>query len=49
MVLSRLITLSISSLSNLDIEANIFLIERIDFMMQHYLLGVKLIILFGLI
>ena len=41
MALSRLLTLSISSLCNLDIEAN-KLIELIDFMMQHFLLRVIL-------
>ena len=35
--LSRLVTLSISSLHNLDIEANNSTIELIDFMMQQFL------------
>ena len=47
MALSRLVTLSISSLRNLDIEANKFYIELIDFMMQHFLPGVTLNMLFG--
>ena len=46
MVLSHLVTLSTSSLRNLDIEANKFLIELIDFMMQHFLTGVTLSMLF---
>ena len=37
MALSRLVTLSISSLRNLDIEA---MIKLIDFMMQQFLSGV---------
>ena len=47
MALSRLVTLSISSLRNLDIEANKFMIELIDFMMQQFLPGVTLNMLFG--
>ena len=47
MALSRLVTLSISSLHNLDIEANISMTELIDFMIQHFLPGVTLNMLFG--
>ena len=46
---SRLVTLSISSLCYLDIEANTFLKELIDFMMQHFLQGVILNMLFDFI
>ena len=46
MALSRLVTLSISSLRNLDIEANEFMIELIDFMMQQFLRIVTLNMLF---
>ena len=48
MALSRLVTLSKSSLRNLDIEANKFsMIELIDFMMQQFLPCVTLNMLFG--
>ena len=47
MALSHLITLSISSLCNLNIEAKKSMIERIDFMVQHYLPGVTLNMLFS--
>ena len=46
MAVSRLVTLSLSSLRNLDIEAKKFMIELIDLMMQHFLLGVSLNMLF---
>ena len=39
--LSRLVTLSISSILNFVIEAINSMIELIDFMMQQFLLGVK--------
>ena len=42
MALSRLVTLSISSLRNLDIEANKFYIELINFMMQQFLPSVTI-------
>ena len=47
MALSRILTLSISSLRNLDIEANNSMIELIDFMMQQFLPGFTLNMLFG--
>ena len=47
MALSRIVTLSISSLRNLDIETNNSMIELIDFMMQQFLPGVTLNMLFG--
>ena len=47
MALSRLVTLSISSLRNLDIQANKFYDELIDFMMQQFLPGVTLNMLFS--
>ena len=37
MALSGLVTLSISSLRNLDIEANNSMIGLVDFMMHHFL------------
>ena len=46
MAFSRLATLSISSLLNLDIEANKYN-ELIDLMMQHFLPGVTLNMRFG--
>ena len=49
MALARLFTLFISSLHNLDILANESTIEPISFIMQHFLLGVILNMLFGLI
>ena len=50
MALSRLVTLSISSLRNLDIEVNKFsMLELIDFMIQQFLLSVILNMLFDLI
>ena len=49
MAFSRLVTLSISSLSNLDIEANKFndRAHRLCVMMQYFLPGVTLNMLFG--
>ena len=47
MALSCIVTLSISSLRNLDIKANNSMIELIDFMMQQFLPCVTLNMLFG--
>ena len=47
MALSRLVTFSISSLRNLDIEAKNSMIELIDSMMQQFLPGVTLNMLLG--
>ena len=47
MALTCLVTLSISSLRNLDIKAKDSMIELIGFMMQQFLPGVILNMLFG--
>ena len=47
MALSCLVTLSISSLRNMDIRAKNSMIELIDFMMQQFLPGVTLNMLYG--
>ena len=47
MALTRLVTLSISSLRNLDNDAIKFYDRALDFMMQQFLSGVTLNMLFG--
>ena len=47
MTLSGLVTLSISSLRNLDMRLINSMIQLIDFMMQHFLCNVTLNMIFG--
>ena len=50
MTLSHFVTFSISALRNLDIEANkLYDRELIDYMVQHFLQGAILSLLFSLI